>query len=161
MQPLQDTPTPSAVPSTSPAGNATATNTTATSIFPLVIAQDADVSKTDASIKHDGNSTYYEHSINFKIPESVTPGQYKVIFRDASTNTELPIPIEIRAAAPSSAASGPGALASGGSSNGALNGKDGGPESIFATNSANTSSSPLYYSVILLASVLLFLNPLL
>lgn len=72
------------------------TNTTT-----LPIAVSADVSKTDAFIKREGNSTYYEHSINFNIPQTVKPGSYHVVFFDKSTNTKLSIPIEIRPAASS------------------------------------------------------------
>lgn len=68
-----------------------------TTTVPIAIT--ADVSKTDAFVKRDGNLTYYEHSINFNIPQTVKPGQYRVIFFDKSTNTKLPIPIEIRPAA--------------------------------------------------------------
>lgn len=72
------------------------TNTTT-----LPIAVSADVSKTDAFIKREGNLTYYEHSINFNIPQTVKPGNYHVVFFDKSTNTKLSIPIEIRPAASS------------------------------------------------------------
>ncbi|KAG0765164.1 hypothetical protein G6F57_003290 [Rhizopus arrhizus] len=70
-----------------------------TNITTLPIATSADVSKTDAFIKHEGNLTFYEHSINFLISFSVKPGNYRVIFFDKSTNTKLVIPIEIRPAA--------------------------------------------------------------
>ncbi|KAI9255777.1 hypothetical protein BDA99DRAFT_418723, partial [Phascolomyces articulosus] len=65
----------------------------------IIITENADVSKTEASAKHAGNLTYYEHSINYKIPQTVRPGRYNVIFYDKSTNTELDVPIEIRSAA--------------------------------------------------------------
>jgi hypothetical protein len=78
--------------------NTVGTNTTTTPI-----AATADVSKTDAFVKHEGNLTYYEHSINFNIPSNVKPGNYFVVFFDKGTNTKLPVPIEIRpAAAPTS-----------------------------------------------------------
>ncbi|KAG1457152.1 hypothetical protein G6F46_008462 [Rhizopus delemar] len=70
-----------------------------TNITTLPIATSADVSKTDAFIKREGNLTFYEHSINFLISFSVKPGNYRVIFFDKSTNTKLLIPIEIRPAA--------------------------------------------------------------
>ncbi|KAF7729732.1 hypothetical protein EC973_003810 [Apophysomyces ossiformis] len=75
----------------------------------LVIATDVDVTKTPASVMHNGNVTYYEHSINYQIPKTVAPGTYNVNFIDTSTNTQLSIPIEIRAAAaptPSASATG-------------------------------------------------------
>jgi hypothetical protein len=50
-------------------------------------------------VKREGNLTYFEHSINFNIPNTVKPGNYHVVFFDKSTNTKLPIPIEIRPAA--------------------------------------------------------------
>lgn len=50
-------------------------------------------------MKREGNLTYFEHSINFNIPSTVKPGNYHVVFFDKSTNTKLPIPIEIRPAA--------------------------------------------------------------
>ncbi|KAI8992329.1 hypothetical protein BDB01DRAFT_717221 [Pilobolus umbonatus] len=68
-------------------------------ITTIPIAVTADVSKTDAFVKREGNMTYYEHSINFNIPPTVKPGNYQVIFFDKSTQTKLPIPIEIRPAA--------------------------------------------------------------
>ncbi|KAI8327180.1 hypothetical protein BD560DRAFT_451885 [Blakeslea trispora] len=99
-------PAVTAVPSN---GTATGSNTTASSVS---IAANADVSKTDAFIKREGNLTYYEHSINFNIPTSVKPGQYNVVFLDKATNTKLPVPIEIRPAA-SATSAGPKATASG------------------------------------------------
>ncbi|KAI8987362.1 hypothetical protein BDF20DRAFT_904511 [Mycotypha africana] len=65
----------------------------------ISITASADVSKTDAFVKREGNLTYYEHSINFNIPSTVKPGNYHVIFLDKSTSTKLAIPIEIRPAA--------------------------------------------------------------
>ncbi|CEP07823.1 hypothetical protein [Parasitella parasitica] len=65
----------------------------------IPIAVTADVSKTDAFVKREGNLTYFEHSINFNIPTTVKPGNYHCVFFDKSTNTKLPIPIEIRPAA--------------------------------------------------------------
>ncbi|KAI7861609.1 hypothetical protein BDF14DRAFT_1867042 [Spinellus fusiger] len=88
----------------------------------LLISSSADVTKTDAFIKRDGNLTYYEHSINFNIPSTIKPGNYKVVFFDVSTNTQLPIPIEVRPPAVSTsslakatATSTPGQTLSGGS----------------------------------------------
>ncbi|KAG0175030.1 hypothetical protein DFQ28_002335 [Apophysomyces sp. BC1034] len=99
----------------------------------LIIADKADVSKTEAFVKHEGNLTYYEHSINFNIPATVKPGNYKVLFMDKSTNTQLAIPIEVRPAAvitPTSARP----VATGGV------GQPQGPGSIFATASASRFS---------------------
>ncbi|KAI8381251.1 uncharacterized protein BYT42DRAFT_513541 [Radiomyces spectabilis] len=90
---LQITLEPVIVASSALASSVNATNTT------LTIAENADVTKTEASVKHEGNLTYFEHSINYNIPAMVKPGNYKVIFSDKSTNTKLPIPIEIRPAA--------------------------------------------------------------
>lgn len=61
-----------------------------------VIIDNADVSKNDGSIKKNGNNTYYEHSINYNIPKTLSAGNYQVAFKDLSTNTELAVPIEIR-----------------------------------------------------------------
>lgn len=105
--------------------NAAGTNTTSTSITAT-----ADVSKTDAFVKREGNLTYYEHSINFNIPTTVKPGNYLVVFFDRATNTKLPIPIEIRpAAAPTS--SGIKSQATG------TPGQSQSPGSIFAQNAAS------------------------
>ncbi|CAO3627514.1 unnamed protein product [Cunninghamella echinulata] len=97
-------PPPTTISSSNNSTNTTTTTTTLT--LPVngtyVIAEKADVSKTDAFLKQDGNLTFYEHSINFNIPTTVRPGNYKVTFLDRSTNTNLPIPIEIRPAAPTS-----------------------------------------------------------
>ncbi|KAI8084482.1 uncharacterized protein BX664DRAFT_337091 [Halteromyces radiatus] len=65
-----------------------------------IISEKADISRTDAFFKQEGNLTYFEHSINFNIPTTVKAGNYKVLFTDHSTNTNLQIPIEIRPAAP-------------------------------------------------------------
>lgn len=85
----------------------------------IVIAENADTTKTDASVKTKDNTTYYEHSINYAIPKTLTPGQYQVVFLDKTTNTQLDIPIEIRpasAASSSLSASATGSDASGPSS---------------------------------------------
>lgn len=81
------------------------TNATANSNNTLVITDNADVSKTAAFEKQDGNVTYYEHSINYNIPTTLTPGNYEVVFTDTSTNTQLPVPIEIRPAEASTSSS--------------------------------------------------------
>ena len=73
--------------------------TVGTNTTTIPIAITADVSKTDAFVKREGNLTYFEHSINFNIPTTVKPGNYHAVFFDKSTNTKLPIPIEIRPAA--------------------------------------------------------------
>ncbi|KAL7318993.1 hypothetical protein PS15m_002170 [Mucor circinelloides] len=73
--------------------------TAGTNTTTIPIASTADVSKTDAFVKREGNLTYFEHSINFNIPTTVKPGNYNAVFFDKSTNTKLPIPIEIRPAA--------------------------------------------------------------
>lgn len=85
----------------------------------IVIAENADTTKTDSSVKTKDNTTYYEHSINYAIPKTLTPGQYQVVFLDKTTNTQLDIPIEIRpasAASSSLSASATGSDASGPSS---------------------------------------------
>ncbi|KAG2237158.1 hypothetical protein BDF21DRAFT_388413 [Thamnidium elegans] len=79
--------------------NLEATALGGTNLTSIPIAVTADVSKTDAFVKREGNLTYFEHSINFNIPSTVKPGNYQVVFLDKSTNTKLPIPIEIRPAA--------------------------------------------------------------
>ncbi|KAG0172685.1 hypothetical protein DFQ30_009912 [Apophysomyces sp. BC1015] len=97
----------------------------------LTIGTDVDVTKTAASVMHNGNITYYEHSINYQIPTTVTPGSYNVEFIDTSTNTKLPIPIEIRAAAapnPTSA-----------TTTGANGSK---PSGIFVPGNSGSSTSP-------------------
>ncbi|KAG2226227.1 hypothetical protein INT45_003372 [Circinella minor] len=82
----------------------------------IIIAENADVSKTGE--KHAGNVTYYEHSVNYKIPQTIRPGKYNVIFYDKSTDTQLDVPIEIRSAAiPNTPRSGSGS-SSGGSTKG-------------------------------------------
>ncbi|KAI9313516.1 hypothetical protein BX666DRAFT_1977260 [Dichotomocladium elegans] len=84
-----------------PAGGSLTSNGT------IVIAESADVSKTSAFAKQNGNLTYYEHSINYQIPNKVLPGSYQVVFFDKSTNTQLPVPIEIRPQAQSTSATSP------------------------------------------------------
>ncbi|KAI9484490.1 hypothetical protein BDB00DRAFT_774843 [Zychaea mexicana] len=98
-----------------------ASNSTTTAPTTMVIAQSADVSKTDGSAKQNGNMTYYEHSINYSIPKAATPGNYDVVFKDLSTNTDLSVPIEIR---PMSAAT---------SSHPSATGSSGGDMSVFAS----------------------------
>lgn len=129
----------------------------ATQPEPIVITDNADVSKTEASAKHDGNITYYEHSFNFKIPSTVAPGRYNVVFFDASTNTELPIPIEIRSAAPAQSPNGSsGGKTLGGSSNG--NSNDGHSQSIFAssTTAAMSPSAYTFTRIIIMLSIVMF-----
>ncbi|KAL0091945.1 hypothetical protein J3Q64DRAFT_1726242 [Phycomyces blakesleeanus] len=63
------------------------------------ITTNADISKTTEFSKFEGNYTYYEHSINYQIPSTVAVGQYNVVFLDATTQTKLVVPIEVRAAA--------------------------------------------------------------
>ncbi|KAI9032926.1 hypothetical protein CLU79DRAFT_728796 [Phycomyces nitens] len=65
----------------------------------LPITTNADISKTTEFSKFEGNYTYYEHSINYQIPTTVAVGQYNVVFLDATTQTKLVVPIEVRAAA--------------------------------------------------------------
>lgn len=107
------------------------TNTTS-----ILIAATADVSKTDAFVKREGNLTYFEHSINFNIPSTVKPGNYQVVFLDKSTNTKLPIPIEIRpAAVPTSTGSKTQSTGAPGHSQS--------PGSIFAQGAASSTNAPL------------------
>lgn len=61
----------------------------------VIIAASVDVSKTTASAKSNGNVTYYEHSVNYKIPTTLVPGVYKVVFMDSRTNTHLDVPINV------------------------------------------------------------------
>ena len=99
----------------------------------IIIAENADVSKTGE--KHAGNVTYYEHSINYKIPQTVRPGKYNVVFYDKSTNTQLDIPIEIRSAAiPNTPKSGTGS-----SSGESINGDT---RNMFAASGIKTVASP-------------------
>ena len=80
-----------------------------------VISSSVDVSKTSASAKQNGNVTYYEHSVNYNIPSTVTPGTYNVVFLDTLTNTHLDVPINVLpvASTPSaSSAAGTGSSAS-------------------------------------------------
>ncbi|KAI9262718.1 hypothetical protein BY458DRAFT_515187 [Sporodiniella umbellata] len=109
-----------------------------TNITSLPIAAPADVSKTDAFIKREGNRTYYEHSINFSIPPTVKPGNYRVVFFDKSTNTRLPVPIEIRPAASSTSI---GAKATSSSEPG----KPQTPGSIFAQGAASGMKIPNFW----------------
>ncbi|KAI9256781.1 hypothetical protein EDC94DRAFT_565102 [Helicostylum pulchrum] len=69
-----------------------AVSTNATTV---IIAASVDVSKTTASAKSNGNVTYYEHSVNYKIPTTLIPGVYKVVFMDSRTNTHLDVPINV------------------------------------------------------------------
>ncbi|KAI9475441.1 MAG: hypothetical protein EXX96DRAFT_486705 [Benjaminiella poitrasii] len=66
------------------------------------IASSVDTSRTAASAKQNGNTTYYEHSVNYNIPTTITPGSYKVVFADARSATQLDVPINILAVAASS-----------------------------------------------------------
>ncbi|CAO3643179.1 unnamed protein product [Cunninghamella blakesleeana] len=101
------------VSATSPGGNAT---------INLPIATGADVSKTSASAKQSGNTTYYEHSINYPIPTTVIAGQYNVVFSANGANFNIPIQILPLASATASKTGGPGSSSS--------------PTNIFAGNSA-------------------------
>lgn len=66
----------------------------------LNIATNADMSKSSNSAKQNGNVTYYEHSVNYLIPDTVVPGNYKVAF--IANGAALDIPITILPAAASS-----------------------------------------------------------
>ncbi|KAI8096787.1 uncharacterized protein BX664DRAFT_324829 [Halteromyces radiatus] len=94
-------------------------STAAGSNTTLVIATNADVSKSSNSANQNGNITYYEHSVNYNIPTTVTPGSYKVSF--IANGAPLDIPISILPAASSTAlsksgsASGSSPTSSGGS----------------------------------------------
>ena len=151
----------SAAASPTSSGSSTSSSSSgknATQPEPIMITDNADVSKTEASAKHDGNMTYYEHSFNFKIPSTVAPGRYNVVFFDASTNTELPIPIEIRSAAPAQSPNGSsGGKTLGGSSNGSSN--DCHSQSIFASTAAAAAISPSFYTlsrVFIMLSIVMF-----
>ena len=126
-----------AAPVASPTASGTASSSANSTQQVITIAENADVSKTEASAKHAGNLTYYEHSINFKIPQSVFPGKYKVVFLDTSTNTETQIPIEIRSAAAATPSPGTGGKAPGGSLNGSTNDS----KSVFASNGIKAKNS--------------------
>ncbi|ORZ13719.1 hypothetical protein BCR42DRAFT_493097 [Absidia repens] len=78
----------------------------------LHIATNADMSKSSNSAKQNGNLTSYEHSTNYLIPTSVTPGSYKVSF-SAGGAAPLDIPINILPAAASSSLAAKGGSATG------------------------------------------------
>ncbi|KAI8047956.1 uncharacterized protein B0P05DRAFT_565044 [Gilbertella persicaria] len=67
----------------------------ASSNVSYTIASSVDTSKTSASAKQNGNVTYYEHSVNYNIPTTITPGAYNVVFFDSRTNTHLDVPINV------------------------------------------------------------------
>ncbi|KAI9016460.1 hypothetical protein CLU79DRAFT_325488 [Phycomyces nitens] len=113
----------------------------------LLISANADVTKTDAFIKRDGNLTYYEHSINFNIPSTVKPGNYKVVFLDKSTNTQLPVPIEVRPPAVSTSS-----LAKASATN--IPGQTQSTGSIFTKSSDSTMNSPGLLTVLIFASAM-------
>jgi hypothetical protein len=69
----------------------------------LSIATKGDMSKSSNSAKQNGNVTYYEHSTNYLIPDTVLPGNYKVAF--SASGSVLDIPITILPAAASSSLS--------------------------------------------------------
>ncbi|KAI7888354.1 uncharacterized protein EV154DRAFT_425866 [Mucor mucedo] len=73
----------------------------------FVVAATVDVSKTTASAKRNGNVTFYEHSVNYKIPTTLIPGSYKVVFLDSRTNTHLDVPINVLPVASTSVVSSP------------------------------------------------------
>ncbi|KAG2227176.1 hypothetical protein INT45_008420 [Circinella minor] len=95
LEPVGSSPSAGSSSSSSKA-SPSGTSATSSNNSTMVIAQNADVSKTDASAKQNGNVTYYEHSINYNVPKTVTPGSYQVVFSDLATNTDLSVPIEIR-----------------------------------------------------------------
>ncbi|ORZ23174.1 hypothetical protein BCR42DRAFT_319305 [Absidia repens] len=66
----------------------------------LPISTNSDMSKSSNSAKQNGNTTYYEHSVNYMIPTTVAPGDYKVSF--VANNAPFDIPITILPAASSS-----------------------------------------------------------
>ncbi|KAI9308901.1 hypothetical protein BJ944DRAFT_259394 [Cunninghamella echinulata] len=89
-------------------GGANATN--------LVISTAADVSKTSASAKQNGNVTYYEHSINFPIPTTISAGSYNVVFSANGAPLNIPITVLPFASTPTIPNSGKGSAPTGGTS---------------------------------------------
>lgn len=81
----------------------------------LSIQANADMSKSSNSAKQNGNVTFYEHSINYLIPNTVVPGNYKVSFVANGAPFDIPITI-LPAAASSSISKSGSATGTGGSS---------------------------------------------
>ncbi|KAL1933162.1 hypothetical protein VTP01DRAFT_8840 [Rhizomucor pusillus] len=138
---------PSATASSATASPTGGVGTSATTNGTILIADNADVSKSEASAKREGNLTYYEHSINYQIPSTLPPGPYEVVFYDTSTDAKLSIPIEIRAAAltPSATSSGGSDNAPGGSKPGTTSSD--GAHSIFAGGAPSRRHSLEYVSI--------------
>ncbi|SAL97911.1 hypothetical protein [Absidia glauca] len=148
---------PPPLPTATSSTNTTNTNSSGSSSIPTestngtyIISDKADVSRTDAFFKQEGNLTYFEHSINFNIPTTAKAGNYKVVFTERTTNANMVIPIEIRPAAPTPS------HASGASPSGL--GPNHSPGSIFtgtAAPAAPASSSPLLLLLLVLVLALL------
>ncbi|GAB5593604.1 hypothetical protein Unana1_08504 [Umbelopsis nana] len=69
----------------------------------MTIAPNADVSPSGKSTMSAHNITYYEHPVNFPIPNNAPNGMYDVIFFDKlqQTNTTIPVTIRPEAQTPS------------------------------------------------------------
>ncbi|ORY97805.1 hypothetical protein BCR43DRAFT_523919 [Syncephalastrum racemosum] len=81
----------------------------------VTVAQPADVSEDPSSIVTIDNRTYWQHSYNYKIPETAPAGSYYVIFSSFGYNTTVPISIRAYTPMPSTslAPSTPSSSASG------------------------------------------------
>ncbi|KAI9318960.1 hypothetical protein BX666DRAFT_1921631 [Dichotomocladium elegans] len=76
------------------------TNVNATTV---TVAQKADVSEDASSIVKIDNETHWQHSYNYKIPQTAPAGFYEVVFESVSGHVNTSIPIMIRPYTSSSA----------------------------------------------------------
>ncbi|EIE81412.1 hypothetical protein RO3G_06117 [Rhizopus delemar RA 99-880] len=121
----------------------TLASTTNTNVS-YVIAQNLDTSKSTGTQKTKANTTYYEHSVNYNIPNNITSGVYNVVFLDSLTNTHLDVPINILPLASSSAVN---SASKTGASSSATQG------SVFKSDAIKSSASPLFFLTCLLVIV--------
>jgi hypothetical protein len=121
------------------------TSAAAGSNVSIPIAQNVDVNKNTASAKQNGNVTYYEQSVNYQIPATVTPGTYNVVFLDTKTATHLDVPINVLPAASASVIKTPGVTGTAASPSGSV-------VSVFKNNGIATMS-PSSKAIIALACV--------
>ncbi|KAI9256249.1 hypothetical protein BY458DRAFT_519489 [Sporodiniella umbellata] len=113
------------------------TSTTNSSIS-YEITNKLDASKTGDTMSNN-NVTFYQHSVNYNIPNNMTSGTYQVVFTDANTNTKVSVPVKIL---PMASASVVQSMASASSASAAATGTPSSQGSIFKDKSAALAMTP-------------------
>ncbi|KAI8391672.1 uncharacterized protein BYT42DRAFT_557669 [Radiomyces spectabilis] len=62
----------------------------------VVITENADISQGFSFRRTANTMVYYEHQLNYLIPNATRPGNYQVVFQDAISRTNTSVPIVVR-----------------------------------------------------------------